>query len=122
MAWPTLPKPGKRRRAGLLKRDDGRETCRTEYQWQKRRAEVYDRDKGLCQKCRRVVPLHSVRDEETGEIVAMAGEIHHLANRKMGGGSRDDRLENLQLLCWKCHRKEQEPQKVVPAKVHIGPG
>lgn len=34
------------------------------------------------------------------------GHAHHINLRKMGGGARDDRLENLQYLCGICHRKE----------------
>lgn len=35
------------------------------------------------------------------------GEAHHKIKRGMGGGFRDDRMENLEWLCRPCHRREE---------------
>jgi 5-methylcytosine-specific restriction endonuclease McrA len=110
-----FPKPGTRRRAGIVRVGD-REICRTDYQWQKRRQEVFERDKGKCRRCNRFAPLHDELDPETGEVRRRAGHAMHGRARKMGGGFRDDRLENLDWGCWRCHDREHRPQKVVPRK------
>jgi len=49
-------------------------------------------------------------------MLRRAGEAHHLKKRKMGGGFRDDRPENLQWLAWECHERAERPVKVVPKK------
>lgn len=103
------------RKPGIIKRGE-REICRTEYQWQKRRQEVFERGKGKCQKCHRFAPLHEVLNPETGEVRQHAGHAMHIKARKMGGGFRDDRLENLEWGCYRCHIDEHVPQKVVPSK------
>ena len=115
------PKPPKGRKPGKIvrtNRSDGSavEVCRTEHQWQKRRREVWDRDGGKCQACGVAVPLHDVRDEETGEIRVPAAEIHHKKHRRMGGGSRDDSLDNLVMSCQRCHSGQHVAAKVVPSK------
>lgn len=110
-----FPKPGKKRKPGIVIRA-GREICRTKYQWDKRRKEVFEREKGLCQKCGRFAPLHDEMDPNTGEVRRRAGHAHHIANRKMGGGFRDDRADKLLWHCWECHDEDHRPQKVVPRK------
>jgi 5-methylcytosine-specific restriction endonuclease McrA len=69
---------------------DGREIL-TKAQWRTRLDEVYRRDDGVCQIC-------------LGEIGREPWDVDHLEGRGLGGGTRDDRMENLQLTHAKCHR------------------
>jgi hypothetical protein len=111
-----FPKPGAIRRPGIIRRGD-REICRTEYQWQKRREEVFNLAKGRCSRCKRFAPLHDEVNKETGEVQRYAGHAHHKnGTRGHGGWKRDDRIENLDWECWRCHDREHIPQKVVPSK------
>ncbi len=55
-----------------------------------RRQEVFDRDKGRCQGCRKPVGWQS-------------GHMHHVKHRGRGGS---DDLENLAWACPDCHAKE----------------
>ncbi len=103
------------RKPGIIQRGE-REICRTDYQWEKRRELVFERDKGKCKHCGRFAPLHNEYDRETGEIRRFAGHAMHKRLRGMGGAHRDDRLENLDWGCYRCHRKEHVPEKVVPSK------
>lgn len=98
-------RPPKRRREAVKTYDDGRQRCRTEAGWQKRRKEVHDREKGLCELCMTYAPLHN-------NELAFAGHAHHLYGRKHG----DDRQECLQWLCGRCHARLHVPEKVLPAK------
>jgi HNH endonuclease len=72
---------------------DGREIC-TGKDWTHRREECAIRAILGCESCHRYLPLHR-------------GEAHHIIKRGMGGGFRDDRLENLMWLCMTCHREEE---------------
>jgi hypothetical protein len=54
------------------------------------RAERMDQTQGRCERCSRGLPLH----------------FHHIKHRGLGGATRDDRRENLKLLCYICHRKK----------------
>jgi len=73
------PKPGKRHKP--IARKGGREIVgKAEYQ--RRREQAWDRDRGICCLCGLFVPLA----EATAE---------HIIPRGMGGGKRDDRLSNL---------------------------
>lgn len=90
--------------------EDGREICDNEEEWQARRIEVWKRDGGRCQ-CQKSCPHHPVRrcarfvaptmrtSIETNNPVA---HIHHIKQRSAG---RDDRMENLQILCGWCHQE-----------------
>jgi hypothetical protein len=120
----AFPKPGKRGRRSAL--SDGREVCRDEA-WEARRKECHDRAGGRCERikirgrerfrCNRLAPLHNVIDSDYGEVRTPAGHAHHKNGaRGLGGGKRDDRLENLDWLCAKCHRDEHVPAKVIPRK------
>ena len=80
-----------------------REVCHGEA-WEQRRQEVWARDNGKCQGCGGSVPLHNEKDADDN-LLRRAAQIHHRQHRKMGGGSRDDRMDNLQTLCWGCHRR-----------------
>lgn len=64
------------------------------YQWQVRRYECGLRAHCSCERC--------------GVFTAFEfGDPHHKIKRGMGGGFRDDRLENLEWLCKECHRVEE---------------
>jgi 5-methylcytosine-specific restriction endonuclease McrA len=82
----------------VTKTKDGR-TLLTGKDYTELRLHVYIRDKGFCQRCG-----IRVRYEQQG-----FDDDYHLAHvipRRMGGGSRDDTMENTHVLCAKCHRKE----------------
>lgn len=57
--------------------------------WERTRAEIMKRDKGLCQSCLRA-----------GRVV-LATSIDHIVNRAEGGG---DDHSNLEALCDPCHK------------------
>ncbi len=71
---------------------DGREICRSEYAWLLRRRDVWMRDQGCCVACGKPVALPDA-------------SVDHIEPRRMGGGSRDDRPENLRTMCFDCHWK-----------------
>jgi hypothetical protein len=82
-------KPKKRKKVAAIKVfPDGREKCMTTRAWEKRRLEVEERDDFHCVLC--------------GVFVWLFGEVDHIRKRSLG---RDDRMENLRLLCPPCHRK-----------------
>ena len=56
--------------------------------WLDQKHKLYLREFGLCQGCGRWINLAE-------------SHAHHIKTRGAGGG---DELENLALLCWKCHR------------------
>ena len=58
------------------------------------RKQVYSEQGKACARCRRRI----------WTLAEM--ELNHKRLRKMGGGSRDDRRENVEGLCQDCHRKE----------------
>lgn len=96
--------------------DGYREVC-NEPAWRIRRGEVWERDGGLCQRCLRkkepvhkFVPLHDVKNED-GEVVLRAGHCHHKTDRGLGGSNRDDRKENLEMVCWPCHPEADKEAK-----------
>ncbi len=90
-----LPKPGERRLPGKILLPDGREICRTGATWKARRRQAWERDGHCCQDCGIGLSLEWA-------------EIDHVMPRRMGGGWRDDRLENLRTLCSPCHRRRHE--------------
>jgi hypothetical protein len=58
-----------------------------------------------------------VIDPDYGEVRIPAGHAHHKnGTRGLGGGKRDDSLENLDRLCSGCHSDEHIPGKVIPSK------
>jgi 5-methylcytosine-specific restriction endonuclease McrA len=74
--------------------EDGREIL-SPADWSKRRKQVWERAWYYCEGgCGRITDLAD-------------GEAHHKIKRGMGGGFRDDRLENLEWLCRECHRIEE---------------
>lgn len=84
---------------------DGRQIDLTEAAWQRRRKEVFERERGLCERCMTLAPLHNTDQ-------AFAGHAHHINGRKDG----DDRAEGLEWLCGRCHAREHQPEKVIPSK------
>lgn len=92
-----------------------REVCEAPKAWADRRQEVYLRERGRCQGCKRFAPLHE-RTNDDGTVIAFAGHAAHIVARGMGGARRDDRRENLRWLCMWCHNREHCP-KAVPKKV-----
>ena len=65
-------------------------------QWQRLRRAVLDRSGGLCERCGR-----------------RAREVHHLTYRHW----HRERLDELQALCWPCHRRAHglRPMKLAQA-------
>jgi hypothetical protein len=117
----AFPKPGKAKRRSTFR--DAREICRTQPEWDARRKNVHDRAGGRCERikgryrCNRLAPLHDVLDAAYGEVRYPAGHAHHKnGTRGLGGGKRDDSLENLDWLCSICHWDEHIPTKVIPSK------
>jgi hypothetical protein len=106
-----IPKPGKRKRAKVVFRD-GRKIIRDKVEWDAERKLVRDREKGRCQDCKRMAPLHDVYDDE-GDIIEVAGHAHHRKSRAI----RNDSADALDWLCWRCHGKRHIPLKVCPKKV-----
>jgi 5-methylcytosine-specific restriction endonuclease McrA len=80
----AFPKPGDA--AGIV--------TLSPYEYRKLKERVYEEQGHRCAFC--TVKLYRVTD----------GELHHLHHRKMGGGSRDDRRENVVVLCRACHRRQ----------------
>lgn len=62
--------------------------------WNVRRMEVYDRDRGVCTFCGEIVSVYVFEAH------------HHPVSRGKGG---DDKIDNLKTICPPCHR-EQHPQ------------
>jgi 5-methylcytosine-specific restriction endonuclease McrA len=87
-----IPKPGKVRKPAVRSLRDGREVCRTRAAWDKRRLEVWKRDRERCVFC-------------TISLRLSEAHIDHVKKRGMSGGTRDDRPENLRTLCEQCHRE-----------------
>ena len=90
---------------GIRYLPDGRQRCLTEAGWQKKRKEVFERERGLCERCMTFAPLHNTDN-------AFAGHAHHINGRKDG----DDRAEVLEWCCGRCHAREHQPEKVIPSK------
>ena len=82
-----------------------REICHGDA-WQKRREEVWERDGRRCVDCRVEVPLHNETQHGIQRLVRRAAEVHHLNKRGMGGGKRNDCMDNLVTLCWRCHNRK----------------
>jgi hypothetical protein len=86
---------------------DGREIC-SGTSWQRRKLEVYERDEHRCQWpigagiCGLFLPL-----------MEAINNCDHIERRGLGGGKRDDRLENLRLLCEWHHRLRHELDRKV---------
>ena len=88
----------------------------TPYEMGRMKKALYKEQGGLCRKCRRPIPLKTLTDQEVGTIVRMGAETNHITPKRMGGGSREDGKQNLELLCNKCHSAVHVPPKVVPRK------
>jgi hypothetical protein len=71
---------------------DGREIL-SPADWSKRSAQAWLKAGACCERCRK--------------YTGFDGDPHHKIKRGMGGGFRDDRLENLEWLCRECHRAEE---------------
>ncbi len=104
------------------------EAWRDEHDWGHIRKRVRRRDRGVCARCgcdtelqRRIV-RYIVRDFRGPERAALARllglhptdwyrdqwEANHRVARKDGG---DNSLDNLETLCWECHRQESAAQQ-----------
>jgi 5-methylcytosine-specific restriction endonuclease McrA len=79
----------RRRRSRIRLLADGRE-IRRGYQYDKRRREVLRRDGWQCVRC------------ESQERL----EVHHKQKRSI---RRDDRMDALETLCFRCHLQEHMP-------------
>ncbi|EPY8414567.1 HNH endonuclease [Klebsiella aerogenes] len=64
--------------------------------WEIRRARVLQRDKYLCQNCRR----HGIATKAT--------TVDHIIPKAHGGTDDDSNLESL---CWPCHRKKTATER-----------
>jgi hypothetical protein len=118
---PIKRKPPENRAVTL---DDGREVLTGEA-WERRREECFERERGVCEGCRRFAPLHDEygpTDSRVLSVVVKAGHAHHKRHRGMGGAFRDDRLVNLRWLCHSCHDSTHRPKKVVPKKERLTDG
>lgn len=74
------------------------------------RSDCWDRDRGICQNCRRPTWFHAPKE------FAWSYHMAHIKAKRMGG----DSLENVRTLCGQCHRKEhaygKSMTKPVPKK------
>lgn len=59
------------------------------WDWEKKRLEILERDKGLCQPCLK------------GGFTALAKQVDHIVPKASGGTDDDD---NLQSICLACHK------------------
>lgn len=87
--------------------------------WERRRAIVYVRDRGICQKCRMKCGkmsgwLFSVWGMNLRTKIVTGAHVHHVRHRSNGG---DHGIENLQLLCESCHAREHPENRDFAAKV-----
>lgn len=89
----------------------GPEVCKG-IAWTHRRLEVVEREDGKCERCKRPAPFHPTDEHPSGHV------HHKNGTRGLGGGKRDDRLENLELLCFVCHLIEHEKQNKPSATIH----
>ena len=64
--------------------------------WKKRKQELWDRENGRCQ------GVLTFAGESVARCTAQGDDPHHVIERSE---HRDDRLENLALLCRDCHDK-----------------
>lgn len=71
---------------------------------QAQRRRIFDRDKGLCQKCG-IKVIFNAPDEWDNSF-----HRAHFRNKRMWGD--DD--SNMRTLCGKCHRTEHNPKAVPP--------
>lgn len=67
-------------------------------QWQQTRRKVLLRDGYRCVACGR-------------PVTAASAEVDHIARRGLGGGKRDDSLENLRTMCRPCHHARHEAER-----------
>jgi hypothetical protein len=97
--------------AGVRIYPDGREVAVTREAWERRRREAIARAGRRCE-CREDCESHRGRRcnrrvtatmNEALFISAVVANVHHKKRRGMGGGHRDDRLENLECDCPNCH-------------------
>lgn len=65
--------------------------------WEVRRARILQRDKHICQECRRV------------GIATRASTVDHIIAKAHGGTDDDDNLESL---CWPCHRTKTGKERI----------
>jgi hypothetical protein len=72
----------------FIRLSDGKLILYGKEDWAEQRTLVWNRDLGVCQRCRR-------SDENW--------QVHHIIPRGKGGS---DDLENLETICWKCHTAE----------------
>ena len=105
--------------AGRRELGDGRVVCLTEAEREANRTAVFEAAQGLCKGCGVWAPLKGFR-AFAGARLTPAGHAHHRKRRGLGGGTRDDRVENQDWLCAECHKREHEPKKVVPGKREAG--
>lgn len=94
---PTRPKVHKpnRRRKRARPKDTRPSASRRGYngRWQKIREDVYERDIGTCQRCRKLLRRRRKREWHVDHILPISQ-----------GGTHDS--ENLQLLCERCHNRK----------------
>ena len=109
------PAPGRRKPGRIVRvnKSDGKEVeiRRSPKAWEERREEVGEAAGYRCQHrpCGRPAPLHDEEidcGEDVLPVIVPAGHTAHKDARKMGGGSRNDKSENLGWLCRYCHHLE----------------
>jgi 5-methylcytosine-specific restriction endonuclease McrA len=84
----TIPVKGEME--GVPGRWIGERFIASNFGWQKLRKIVREQAENRCQECGIYTPF---------------GSVHHRRLRKAGGGFRDDKPENLEYLCSRCHSR-----------------
>lgn len=88
---------------------DGREIL-SPADWDRRRVQVWERDGKVCQGEKMTAPGRFERCGKALPDIRFA-EIDHIRARGLGGGWRDDRMENLRLLCRPCNQAKGGKRK-----------
>lgn len=105
-------------RDGVRISPDGHEVCQTQAAWDRRRGERLKIAGYRCE-CKRDCPAHRFRRCNAPLVLhakdaigaGQVAHVHHKTKRGMGGGTRDDRVENLEANCPYCHLQEEERQR-----------
>lgn len=86
--------------------------------WERRRALVFDKDKGKCQKCGKscghlACEQNQIWNFKFDEHLLYDADVHHAKHKSSGG---DHGLDNLLLYCLLCHSKEHPENSNIRAR------